>query len=84
MPTYLYQLLNENESKKIKIRIKIYPELYMILQQEVKDLTLKQITEISLTIVASEYNMQIPECNLLTETILILWKRAKEKDLGIF
>jgi len=54
------------------------------LEKPVIDLTVQQLSDISLILINTEYNGQVPACTLCVEALSILTRRAKEKGIGIF
>jgi hypothetical protein len=59
----LQELLTESEKEQIKLDVDYY------------DLTIGQLKEIALPIIKTKYKGNIPNCNILAETIEILTDR---------
>lgn len=54
------------------------------LDKNIKDVTVEELSRISLTLIKTEYKGKVPECVLSAKAIEILTLRAIEHNISIF
>ena len=75
----LFELLTENEIKKLKNY-----GACIETGTDIKEMTVEQLSNIAFILIETEYNGKVPECVLSAEAITILTNRAIERSFGIF
>lgn len=85
MSAQLHELLSDEEITEIERTVKSSDDINFITRyHDVKLLTVKQLSDISLILFRTEYPMRVPPCILSAECIHILVRRAEKKKIGIF
>lgn len=78
----LYELLKESEL--LEIRLVKYSGGCIDVYQEIKDITIEDLSRLSFMLIKTEYNSIVPNCVLAAESINILTKRAVELNIPMF
>lgn len=78
----LYQLLTENEKKKLSA-VK-FLDTPISTEIDIKSLSIEQLSQLSFILIETEHNGKIPECVLSAEAINILTRRAIKQNIAIF
>jgi hypothetical protein len=80
MAAILKELLTEEELKIIQRR----PLGTLTGEEDIRDITVKQLADMALTLIRTEYDDPLPAMILPAECITILTRRAQEKHISIY
>lgn len=72
----LSELLTDEEKEKIKSSP--YHKAIIDINKNMEDLTVNELSDISIILIKTEYGDKTPECILSAESIKILTKRKKQ------
>ncbi len=80
----LAQLLTEAEIEQLKNPMYSLDYGNIDIEADIRDMTVRQLSSIALTLINTEYNGKITGCTLTVKALSILMKRARDRGIGIF